>query len=116
MFHNANPHVPEFGHGLDYEPPREFDRSTSLGSMPLICCVSLQPQTDADVVPIEKVRLMQARALAEKPVKVDVNLSPWEEGCIAAQGGRGERSCPYELFSPEYLEWLDGFESDIRLV
>ena len=114
MFHNANPHKPEIGMGLKMETERCFDMSVSRGSTPLICCVSLQPQTDADVVPIEKVRLMQARDAYRQP-KVDVNLDPWEEGCIAARGGKGEKSCPYEFLSPEYTEWLDGFESGIHI-
>lgn len=97
--------------GIIYRQPSCFDMP-STGSLPCgdydhreVC----EGQQAADVPSIQKIRLMVARENYRTP-KVDVNLSPWEHGRAAAQAGKGEKACPYEILSPEYFEWLDGFE------
>ena len=114
----AMPRVTEFTlvdvnpSAIEYETPDVFDMSTSKGTTPLICCTMLQPQTEADVVPIEKVRLMNARA-SVKPDRVDVNLSPYDEGMNAAINGKGIKSCPYpKADASNHNEWMDGFFFD----
>ena len=95
---------------INYFAPRCFALA-SIGSLP---CgdynhrEACDGQAPADVTPIEVVRVITA----ERPDwnKVDVNLSPWEHGRATAQAGKGMKACPYEKLSPEYFEWLDGFE------
>tara|TARA_Y100001001_G_scaffold138359_1_gene140481 strand:- start:1776 stop:2108 length:333 start_codon:yes stop_codon:yes gene_type:complete len=109
MFHNADPHT---GDGIHFEMPDVFDMSVSKGTTPQVACTTLQPQTEADVVPIEKVRLMNARG-SVKPTRVDVNLSPYDEGMNAALNGTGVKSCPYpQSDKANRAEWTDGFFFD----
>ena len=114
---NANPHRSETYLGLKYEKPRFFDQSISRGSAPLITCRSLQPQTEADVVPIEIVRLREAQRMAQNGHRrVDVNLDPYEEGLLAAKKGLGTKACPYGNIGGteddnNFDDWMMGYDA-----
>mgnify|MGYP000215101808 CR=1 FL=1 len=108
-FSNASPHkAPNLG--LDISKLDIGWAAVSRGSVPQIACVSLQPQTAADVVPIQKARLEAARQ-SYRPERLTVNLSPYDEGQMAAERGKGTKACPYTEFDPEYDEWMEGYES-----
>ena len=110
MFTNAEPRTQEPYLGIEYKTPSVFDMSKSKGSVPLlVSATEFQPQTEADVVPIEKVRLIQAQPQSQR---LTVNLSPYDQGHLAFIKRRKATSNPFPKTSPDHSEWLDGFWSD----
>lgn len=42
---------------------------------------------------------------------ISYKISAWREGWQAFEDGQPQTSNPYEQFSAEFLEWLEGWEA-----
>lgn len=104
---------PWFGEGIQYETPDVHKTDESHGSLDHLGAPGALPdQTPANVTAVELCRLFNVdRNLMQQQAKPTVELDAWEEGRLAAQGGKGKRSCPYVKGGIVYYDWMDGFNS-----
>lgn len=111
-FANSAPHQAPVS-GLLYTTPDVHDMSHSHGTLDHMAVPGALPdQSQTTHLAIELCRLFNVNTnhvqMQNKPT---TTLDAWDEGSIAAQGGKGKRSCPYVKGGVPYYDWMDGFNS-----